>query len=133
MGRLSETDGRGRRHGLPVKERLGRVRPSVRWLIGSVGCGLAGGGEGDDRYHLMPRERQFYDAAAAEDEEGEREWSGENGRREKLLTDREGGRENGTDKQKLACIRLLLLFVCFQACSPTRSHLFRLGQSDSRK
>ena len=85
----------------------------------------------------MPRERQFYDAAAAEDEEGGREWSGENGRREKLLTDREGGRENGvgngTDKQKLACIRLLLLFVCFQACSPTRSHLFRLGQSDSRK
>ena len=43
----------------------------------------------------MPRERQFYDAAAAEDEEGEREWSGENGRREKLLTDREGGREGG--------------------------------------
>ena len=50
---------------------------SVRWLIGSVGCGLAGGereGDADDdsRYHLMPRERQFYDAAA-EDEEGERE------------------------------------------------------------
>lgn len=50
----------------------------------------------------MPRERQFYDAAAAEDEEGEREWSGENGRREKLLTDREGGREGERDRQTKA-------------------------------
>ena len=89
---------------------------SVRWLIGSVGCGLAGGereGDADDdsRYHLMPRERQFYDAAA-EDEEGEREgrergkereWSGENGRREKLLTDGEGGRGRAdSDRQTKA-------------------------------
>ena len=72
MGRLSETDGRGRRHGLPVKERLGcpSVRPLADWLSWLRTCG---GREGDDRYHLMPRERQFYDAAAAEDEEGERE------------------------------------------------------------
>ena len=113
---------------------------SVRWLIGSVGCGLAGGereGDADDdsRYHLMPRERQFYDAAA-EDEEGEREREGREGRREngavkmedvrnfsQMEREGEGGRTR-TDKQKLACIRLL--FVCFHS-SPTPLTLVQIG------
>ena len=128
MGRQGETD-----TGFRLKS-LRRPRPSVRWLIGPVGlrsCRVSKGAAGD-RYHLMPAARESASFTMRLKREGE--WSGENGRREKLLTDRmEGG--IGADKQKLACILIpsSLPPVCLLPQFSTRTCADWANQSDAPK